>query len=207
MQSLRWFLRHIVLPVAIFIGFLALAFALPRKEAPASVVVVFSGPSHERDSIVAAAARLAGMPVPLAIAVSHTENWGGDSTSRHPISGCLGLMQVCPQIWADSFHTECGTDSLIARWRNACVGAFVAVRYFQACGNWDCALIKYVGAECTSRDTWQRCQKKKATGNQYVRDIMGRLYRTDLSTQRDAMALGYWRAAPDGTHAKGGTPQ
>lgn len=201
MGAAAWFGRHIVLPAVIFIGLLALAFSLPRRDPPREHYVVFSGPSHERDSIVAQAARLAGMPVPLAIAISHTENWGGDSTSRHPVSGCLGLMQVCPGIWADSFHTECGADTLIARWRNACVGAFVAMGYFRACGNWDCALIKYVGAECNARDTWLRCQKKKATGDQYVRDVMERIYRTDLSPQRDAIALGMWRR--DSTLTKG----
>ncbi len=199
----RWWIRVLVIGTWLAATFVIIGNTTERVSAPPHPVV-FSGPSHERDSIVAAAARLAGMPEQLAIAVSHVENWGGDSTAVHPVSGCLGLMQVCPRTWADSFTVQCGTDSLIARWRNACVGAFIAMEYFQACGNWDCALIKYVGAECTSRDSFERCARKQRTGNQYVRTVMENIYRTDLSQQRDAMAFGGWRR--DATPKSGISP-
>lgn len=155
--------------------------------------VAFTGLSHERDSIVAEAARYAGMPAALAVAVSHVENWGGDSAVVHPVSGATGLMQVLPRTWGDSFRVECGPDSLINRWRNACVGAHIAVRYFRECGDWDCALIRYVGALCVTADGPQRCAKKQATGNEYVRDVMRSLYRTDLSPARDLLSVGGWR--------------
>lgn len=168
-------------------GVISLAHRLPPRTA-------FGGPSQERDSIVARAARQAGMPEALAIAVSHVENWGGDSTARHPISGATGLMQVMPRLWADSFRTECGTDSLVGRWRNACVGTHVAARYFAECGNWDCALRRYAGAWCTPTDSWERCHKKQQAGDAYVLDVVRRFGRSDLSPARDQMAAGTsWR--------------
>src|SRR6266550_1517081 len=62
--------------------------------------------SQQRDSIVAYEARRARVPVPLAIAVSHAENWGGDSTALSS-SGAVGLMQVMPRTWQHSFEPEC----------------------------------------------------------------------------------------------------
>ncbi len=159
-----------------------------------STTTAFDGPSQERDSIVAQEARLAGMPVALAIAVSHVENWAGDSTARHPISGALGIMQILPKTWSDSFQTECGTDSLVVRRRNACVGVHVALAYFQESGNWNDALRMYAGAWCNKTDTYAHCAKKIKAGDAYVLAVMQRLYRTDLSPARDQMALGTsWR--------------
>lgn len=155
--------------------------------------VVYSGPSMERDSIVSKAAQMAGMPPLLAIAMSHVENWGGDSTATHPVSKAVGILQVLPKMWAHSYTVECGTDSLIGRWRNACVGTHIAKHYFDECGNWDCALVKYVGAECRKTDSPERCRLKQIAGNEYVRDVMRRYGRTDLSPARDAIASGNWR--------------
>lgn len=156
--------------------------------------VMFTGPSQERDSIVAVAAREAGMPPALAIAVSHVENWSGDSMAKHPISGAVGLMQVLPRQWADSFAIACGVDSLVVRRRNACVGAHVAVEYFEMRGNWNDALRMYAGAWCTKNDSYARCARKIKAGDAYVLAVMQRLYRTDLSPARDQMALGTsWR--------------
>ena len=53
---------------------------------------------------------------------------------------------------------------------------------------------KYAGAWCNDRDSWERCHKKEAAGDQYVQDVVRRLYRTDLSPARDQMAFGTsWR--------------
>lgn len=165
--------------------------ALPTAPvAPAPVL--FGGPSEERDSIVAFEARRAGMPDGVAVAISHVENWSGDSTVRHSRSGATGLMQVM-HFWADSFHVECGTDSLIVRRRNACVGVRIAKLYFEQCGDWDCALRRYVGAACTKRDTPLNCERKKRVGTDYVLAVMQKMYRTDLSPARDEMAFGRWR--------------
>ena len=183
--------------VALTASLLMLGGAISAKivaPAEAPKPVFFTGPSMERDSIVAQAARKAGMPQALAIAMSHVENWSGDSTAVHPKSGAVGLMQVLPKLWADSFMVECGADTIIGRWRNACVGTHVAMRYFQESGNWDDAMRKYAGAWCTERDSWERCHRKSAAGDQYVQDVVRRLYRTDLSPARDQMAFGTsWR--------------
>jgi len=193
-RALAWrtFAPGIVVVAAIFLaGAVSAHIVVPTLLAP---VTLFAGPSQERDSIVAQEARLAGMPVALAIAVSHVENWSGDSTARHPASGAVGLMQILPRTWSDSFAVECGVDSLVVRRRNACVGVHVAVEYFQQRGNWNDALRMYAGAWCTARDTYERCARKIKAGDAYVLAVMQRLYRTDLSPARDQMALGTsWR--------------
>lgn len=163
---------------------------------PATQVLV-GGLSEQRDSIVAAAAREHGMPVALAIAVSHVENWSGDSAVRHPASGATGLMQVLPRMWGDSFRTECGGGTLIERRRNACVGVRIALRYRRTCGNWDCALRLYVGATCTSKDTPEQCVRKQRLGAAYVQGVMQRLWRQDLSPSRDRVSV----VVADGTLA------
>lgn len=161
--------------------------------ASVSVPILFGGPSEERDSIVAYEARRAGMDPALAIAVSHVENWSGDSTAAHPRSGAMGLMQVMP-FWADSFHVECyGPGTLTMRRRNACIGARIAVQYFRECGNWHCALTWYVGARCTQKDGPARCARKTEAGKGYVLAVVERFGRDDLSPARDAMAFGFWR--------------
>lgn len=153
--------------------------------------VVFSGLSEERDSIVSAQAQRFHMDPSLAIAVSHVENWGGDSAVVHPRSGAIGLMQVMP-FWADSFTTECGTAPLIDRRSNACRGVLISVMYFQACGDWDCALTRYLGAECRPKDGPLLCARKRKAADDYIHGVMKRLGR-DLSRERDAFAFGGWR--------------
>lgn len=108
--------------------------------------------SEQRDSIVATEARRAGVPVLLAIAVSHVENFGGDSMAvswagrqdtasvRRAIAGeqraidslgAVGLMQVLPSKWWHSFEEDCGCGSLFDRQRNACKGVRI-LRYYLA---------------------------------------------------------------------------
>lgn len=179
--------------------------SLDRAAQPARRAL--GGPSEERDSIVAYEARRAGMDPTLAIAVSHVENWGGDSAIQHRTSGAVGLMQVMPAIWSDSFQTECyGPASLTLRARNACVGVRVAVRYFEECGNWNCALVAYVGARCRPTDSPERCARKTRVGAEYVLEVVERYGRTDLSPARDAIASGSFRPSQTlglGTNSSG----
>jgi len=178
---------------AAFLGFLAIFLGAvlgytPPLPAAAPLRVLpppLRGPSEARDSIIAEEARAAGMPVALALAISHTENWGGDSTAVHRRSGATGLMQVMPTIWADSFFVECGDQPLTWRRRNACVGIQVALKYYRELGNWEDALRAYVGDVCLPRDTPARCAGKRRTGDEYLQTIVRYLYRTDLSPMRD----------------------
>lgn len=86
--------------------------------------------SEQRDSIVTHEARRAGVPVDLAVAVSHVENWTGDSMAVSPV-GAVGLMQVLPKYWQHSFEEECGCGPLFPRKRNACVGVRVLGTYLK----------------------------------------------------------------------------
>ncbi len=187
---------RIVLPIivgALLLGTIVWGTAQPYA-VQLPTPVLFGGPSEERDSIVAFEARQAGMDPALAIAISHVENWSGDSAAVHPRSGAIGLMQIMP-FWADSFQVECyGPSALTNRRRNACIGSRIAMRYFRECGNWNCALVWYVGARCTRRDTALRCSQKREAGTAYVLLVVTRFGRTDLSPARDAMAYGLWRA-------------
>ena len=183
---------HQVVIIAVLV-ILTLGLVTQYDRAAESRTTVFAGPSEERDSIVAYEARRAGMDPALAIAVSHVENWGGDSAVRHRTSGAIGLMQIMP-FWADSFQAECyGGRTLFDRHRNACVGAHIGMRYFGECGNWNCALVAYVGARCRPTDSPERCARKTRIGAEYVLEVVERFGRTDLSPARDAMASGSYR--------------
>ena len=101
--------------------------------------------SEQRDSIVTAEARRAGVPVGLSIAVSHVENWTGDSMAVSP-RGAVGIMQVLPKFWQHSFEEECGCGSLFPRKRNACVGVRVLGSYLKQYKTTAQALRAYHGS-------------------------------------------------------------
>lgn len=101
-------------------------------------------PSQQRDSIVAKEARRAGTPVALAIAVSHTENWTGDSAAVSS-AGAIGIMQVMP-LWQHSFEADCGCASLFNRRANACRGTRVLKLYLDSLPTVNLALRSYHGS-------------------------------------------------------------
>lgn len=123
--------------------------------------------SAQRDSIVAREARRAGVPAALAVAVSHTENWTGDSTAVST-AGAIGLMQVMPRYWEHRFEEECGCGSLLDRRRNACKGVRVLRFYLDSLPTVDEALRAYHG----SNKPWLR-----AAGDTYVRTVLEHLTR------------------------------
>jgi hypothetical protein len=145
----------------------------PLRQAPADGTRVVLPPpitatlSEQRDSIVAVEARRAGVPVLLALAVSHVENWTGDSmavsvagrrdtvTVRRAIAGdqraidtlgAVGLMQVLPRKWWHAFEDDCGCGSLFDRRRNACKGVRVLQFYLAQQPDVDRALRSYHGS-------------------------------------------------------------
>ena len=121
--------------------------------------------SQQRDSIVADEARKAGVPAHLAIAVSHTENWTGDSTATSRV-GAIGLMQVMPRYWQHEFEAECGCGSLLIRRINACKGVRVLKRYIDSLPNVNEALRAYHG----SNKPWLH-----AAGDGYVATVLQRI--------------------------------
>lgn len=77
--------------------------------------------SDQRDSLVSREARKQGVPVWLALSISHAENWMGlDSTATNPFSGAIGLMQIIPANW--DRYPECGDAHITNRKRNVCMG-------------------------------------------------------------------------------------
>lgn len=109
---------------------------------PARLVL---SPSDQRDSIVAQEARRAGVPVGLALAVSHVENTSGDSMAVSKV-GAVGLMQVLPKYWQHAFEDECGCGSLFHSKRNACVGVRVLGGYLKQYKTTARALRAYHGS-------------------------------------------------------------
>lgn len=99
--------------------------------------------SEIRDYVVADEAKKWGVDTLLALAVSHVENWGGDTLARS-ISGARGVMQVMPTTWMGVFHKECGGSDLINMRQGACYGVLVLKHYLEKChGRVPCALYRY----------------------------------------------------------------
>jgi soluble lytic murein transglycosylase-like protein len=102
--------------------------------------------SEQRDSIVALEARRAGVPVDIALAVSHVENFSGDSMAVSS-KGAVGIMQIIPKYWQHSFEDECGCGSLYRRQRNACVGVRKLKQDYTRYRTWGATLRAYHGSE------------------------------------------------------------
>lgn len=156
--------RSIGLGLAMFVG--GLTFLTMRSMSRDGTTVAHSvqhPPSEQRDSIVAAEARRAGVPVGLALAVSHVENTSGDSMAVSK-RGAVGLMQVLPKYWQHSFEDECGCGSLFLSKRNACVGVRVLGSYLKQHKTTALALRAYHG----SLDYHQ-------AGDQYVSSVLDQL--------------------------------
>ncbi len=124
-------------------------------------------PHALRVMVVRAEARRAGISADMALAVSMTENWGGDSLAVSRV-GAIGVMQVMPNFWGQSFRSECGNAPLTSLRRNACVGVRVLAYYKQRFGSWDLALRAYNGS-----------LRYKVSGDRYVSLVMGRLILAD----------------------------
>jgi soluble lytic murein transglycosylase-like protein len=111
--------------------------------------------SEQRDTLVSQEARRAGVSVALAIAVSHVENWTGDSMAVSA-RGAVGLMQVVPKYWQHEFEEECGCGSLFQRRLNVCKGVRVLAFYLKQQKTTVLALRAYHGSLAlhTAGDTY-----------------------------------------------------
>ncbi len=113
----RWMLVPLVL--------LTFAMHTPRGLPWAPPIVVSRKPldlfnlSDQRDTLVVREARRQGVPVWLALSISHAENWGGDSVAVNPHSGAIGLMQIHPVNFGR--FPECG-ENITNRYTNICYG-------------------------------------------------------------------------------------
>ena len=111
--------------------------------------------SEQRDTLVSQEARRAGVSVALAVAVSHVENWTGDSMAVSE-RGAVGLMQVVPKYWQHEFEEECGCGSLFERRLNVCKGVRVLAFYLKQQKTTVLALRAYHGSLAlhTAGDTY-----------------------------------------------------
>jgi transglycosylase-like protein with SLT domain len=156
---LRWFW-----PVILFIT-LALIPITPPDGTAVSLGTPPMSLSDQRDTIVAQEARRAGVSVDLALAVSHVENWSGDSTAISS-RGAVGLMQVLPKYWQHEFEEECGCGSLVQRRLNACKGVRVLAFYLKQQKTTALALRAYHGS-----------LNLHAAGDDYISAVLDQLVR------------------------------
>lgn len=147
-----------------------------ESERPAPVLtaapVVAAFPAHPhalRILAVRAEALRVGISPDMALAVSFTENWGGDSLAVSR-AGAVGVMQIMPRVWGKAFIKECGEAPLTNLRRNACVGVRVLAHYRARYGNWNQALRAYNGS-----------LRYRLSGDRYVASVMRRLSRFNPS--------------------------
>lgn len=95
--------------------------------------------SDLRDRLVAEAARRHAVPVDLAIAVSHVENWRGLPQARSS-AGAVGLMQVMPDIHGSTAR------ELEDPGHNVELGVKILRMYYDRYGSWEKALRAYNGS-------------------------------------------------------------
>ena len=145
--------------------------ALDEALVPVVDTVILSA-SDFRDHVVSIEAVRAGVPVAMALAVSHAENWSGRLDARS-VAGAVGIMQVMPYerngttpLWINAWPTTCyGDRPLDDAWRNACVGSRILRRYFtESNQDWDLTLRKYNGAEF-----------HQVSGDRYIAAVRNRL--------------------------------
>ena len=100
---------------------------------------------YRRNTAVRYEAKRWGVPYRIAYAVSHAENFSGDSTAVNKRTGATGVMQVHPMNFG-TFDFECyGPGDMTNLRRNACTGMLLLRGYYDLTGSWGAALRKYVG--------------------------------------------------------------
>jgi soluble lytic murein transglycosylase-like protein len=166
-DDLKWWLKSFAVMVASLVILAAVSSQVGRD----GTYVARSAPtlSEQRDTIVAQEARRAGAPVALSIAVSHVENWTGDSMAIST-RGAVGLMQVLPKYWQHEFEEECGCGSLFQRRLNACKGVRVLAFYLKQQKTTALALRAYHGS-----------LHLHTAGDDYIASVLGVLAGQDVN--------------------------
>ncbi len=100
--------------------------------------------SERRDSVAYREARRFDVPWRIAYAVTHAENFGGDSTAVSRV-GAVGIFQIHP-VNFNAYLVECyGGSDITDMARNACVGVNLLREYREQEGGWGGALRRYLG--------------------------------------------------------------
>lgn len=102
-------------------------------------------PEHRRNNAVRYEAKRWGVPYRIAYAVSHAENYSGDSTARNPRTHALGIMQIHPVNFGTLDHLCYGAGDMTQLRRNACFGMVLLRGYYDQTGSWSAALKLYLG--------------------------------------------------------------
>lgn len=100
--------------------------------------------SAVRDSVVFREAARFNVPWRIAYAVTHSENYSGDSTAVSS-AGAVGILQIHPINFGVYPETCYGERHITDMSRNACVGVRLLRGYYDQTGSWSAALRKYLG--------------------------------------------------------------
>ncbi len=100
---------------------------------------------YRRNNAVRYAAERWGVPLNIAMAVSHAENYSGDSTAVNKRSGAVGIFQIHPVNFGTLDHLCFGPGDMTNLKRNACYGALFLKGYKVKAGSWSQALRLYLG--------------------------------------------------------------
>jgi len=141
--------RWLPLPFVALVSIMASS-SVPNRLLIAKPLVVTGGYtisydlSTVRDSVVFREAARFNVPWRIAYAVTHSENYSGDSTAVSS-AGAVGIMQIMPSNFNVYPETCYGERHITDMSRNACVGVRLLRMYYDETGSWSAALRKYLG--------------------------------------------------------------
>jgi len=106
---------------------------------------------YRRNAAVRYEARRWDVPYRIAYAVSHAENYNGDSTALNPRTGAIGILQIHPVHFGALAGVCYGSGSMTNLKRNACYGMKILRGYYDQTGSWSAALRKYLGYKTNTK--------------------------------------------------------
>ncbi len=106
---------------------------------------------HRRNNAVRYAAKRWGVPLNILSAVSHAENYSGDSAAVNRRTGAIGILQIHPVNFKTLDSVCHGPGDMTNLRRNACYGAVLLKGYKDQTGSWSAALKLYLGYKTNTR--------------------------------------------------------
>jgi len=100
---------------------------------------------YRRNNAVRYEAKRWKVPYRIAYAVSHAENYSGDSTARNTRTLAVGIMQIHPMNFGTLDYECYGPGDMTVLIRNSCYGMVLLRGYYDQTGSWSAALRLYLG--------------------------------------------------------------
>ncbi len=159
--------RLVLLPLTLLMGHTAKGLPMADPIVVSAKPLALFSLSERRDSVAFREAKRLGVPWRIVYAVTHSENYSGDSTAVNRSSGAIGIFQIHPINF--NAYPECYGDRHITDMaRNSCVGIMLLAYYRAQEGSWGAALRRYLGFR-TNVSAWMS----------YTDDIIDHMARLD----------------------------